>query len=144
MIKMVVRGLPDEPGIQNFRDPIDAEAAYLRLCQFRTEGPGAVKIASRIPGVPDAYFRLDEVWDGPREQHHERFGLWTDTAEGYEVPTPFQLRAAGRTLDLSGEEIARRLGITGRQWRYYLSEGERRDMPWSEWRCIRLWLAESR
>lgn len=145
MIKMVVQGLPDEPGIQNFRDPIDAEAAYLRLCQSRTDGPGAVKIASRIPGVPDAYFRLDEGWDGPREQHPERIGLWTDTAEGYAVPTPFQLRGAARVLDVSGEEMARRLGMTGRLWRYWLAEEtERREIPWTAWRVIRLWLSESR
>ena len=144
-IKLVVQGVPDVAPLQNLNDPVEAEATYLRVCStVRTDGPGAVKISSRIPGVPDAYFRLDRDWDTGREQHPERMGIWTDTAEGYTVPTLFQLRGAARALGLSGEEIARRLGVTGRLWRYWLAdETERRETPWMAWRVLRLWLSES-
>lgn len=86
-IKLVVQGVPDVPGVQNFSNPVEAEATYLGLCQLRTDGPGAVKLASLIPCVPDAYFRLDADWQGLREQHQARVGLWTETAEGYTVPS---------------------------------------------------------
>lgn len=139
-IKIVMQGVEGVSPIQNFTDPIEAEAVYLRLCStIRTDGPGAVKISSRNPLVPDAYFRLDRDWGEGREQQPERHGLWTDTADGYSVPTPEQLRASAQVVGESGEGMARRLGITGRQWRYYLA-GER-EMPFSEWRCIRIWMA---
>lgn len=143
-IKLVIQGVDDVSGIQNFTDPIEAEAAYFRLCQHRTDGPGAVKISSKNPLVPDAYFRLDQDWSIDREQYPERMGLWTDTAEGYQIPTPEQLRGIARALNLSGEAIAHNLGITGRLWRYWLAgETERREIPWMAWRCIRLWMEES-
>ena len=113
-IKLIIQGVDGVPGIQNFTDHIEAETAYFRLCQHRTDGPGAVKISSKNPLVPDAYFRLDQDWSIDREQYPDRMGLWTETAEGYHVPTPFQLRGAARALGLSGEAIARQLGITGR------------------------------
>jgi hypothetical protein len=142
-IKLVIQGVDDVSGIQNFTDPIEAEAAYFRLCQHRTDGPGAVKISSKNPLVPDAYFRLDQDWDGNREQYPERMGLWTDTAEGYQIPTPEQLRGVSRALNLSGEVIARRLGTTGRLWRYWLCDHDaNRTIPWTSWRCLIGWLNE--
>ena len=145
MFRLMVQGIPTEEPIQHFEDPVALETAYLHLCtSARTDGPGSVKIPSGPVGVvPPAYFRLDRDWAAgiPREQEPGRLGLWTDTAEGYQVPTPFQLRAAARVLGESGEGIARALGITGRLWRYYLAEDrERREMPWATWRVIRLWL----
>nr|WP_320132345.1 hypothetical protein [uncultured Holophaga sp.] len=143
-IKMVVQGLPDVPGIQNFTDPVEVEAAYLTLCQRRTDGPGAVKISSDIQAVvPDAYFRLDRDWEGPREQHPGRAGLWSEVGDGAMLPSVWQLRAVARILGESGEGMARRLEISGRNWRYWLSEGEdRREMPWTAWRVMRLWLEQ--
>lgn len=143
MFRLIVKGVVGEAPIQHFATPIEVEAAYLRICsRVRTDGAGAVKIPASPGGVVlPAYFRLDRDWDGNREQEPERMGLWTDTAEGYTVPTPFQLRAAAQVLGESGEGMGRRLGVTGRVWRYYLAEdGERREMPWTTWRCIRLWL----
>lgn len=140
-IKMVVQGVEGITPIQNFSDPVEAESVYLRICAtVRTDGPGAVKISTHLPGMPDAYFRLDRDWDGPREQHIYRISLWTETSEGYSVPSPWQLRGAAHALGMSGEGIAQALGITGRQWRYYLA-GER-QMPFAEWRCIRVWLEQ--
>lgn len=143
MFRLIVQGVPGEAPIQHFATPIEVEAAYLRICsRVRTDGPGAVKIpADRAVGIPPAYFRLDRNWEGQREQEVDRMGLWTATAEGYVVPLAFQLRGSAQVLGMSGEAIGRALGITGRVWRYYLSEeGERREMPWTTWRVIRLWL----
>jgi hypothetical protein len=144
MFKMTTQGLPDEPPRQNFANPIDCEAEYFRLSRLRTDGPGAVKIYSEVPGVlAPAYYRLDSSWGGvPREQDPGRVGLWSEAAdEGYTAPTAAQLRGIARVLGLSGEEISRRLGITGRLWRYWLAEdGEQREIPWTAWRVLRMWL----
>ena len=147
MFRMIVQGASQEAPLQHFSNPIEVESAYLRVCsQVRTKGAGAVKIPAEPTGIIDpAYFRLDLDWQGEREQDHRRRGLWTVTAEGYQVPTPFQLRGAAHLLGLSGEEIARRLGITGRLWRYWLAEEtERREIPFTAWFTLREWILENK
>jgi len=135
--RMITRGANGADQIAHYSTPVELEMAYLRGClSIRTDGPAAIFIPA-APGVPASYYRLDREWDpqASRESEPERIGLWTDTATGYQMPTPSQLRAAARLLGESGLGMARRLGIGGRQWRYYLASG--RKMPFTEWFYVR-------
>ncbi len=121
--RVIVQGVPGEDHIQYFDGPIEVEAAYFRLCQLRTKGVGAVKIFSDPTGIiAPAEYRLDLDWpegDGyaPRETYEERRSLWTETAEGYQVPTPFQLRGAAKALGLK-EHSFDRVKIASRGLKY--------------------------
>lgn len=141
-IQLILKGVHADPEILLFKTSLEAEAAYFGLSHTRTEGQGAILIPKQF-GISPANFRLDRHWDGIREMEPSRIGLWTTTAEGYQVPTPAQLKAAAKLLELSGTVISQRLGVPGRHWRYWLAPvDDRRDIPWMAWRCIRLWIEE--
>lgn len=141
-IKVLLRRGEETAQRVSTRDPVEAECAYLRWAMLREDGPAAVTVHSTEPELaPEGHYRLDADWRSPREQEPDRAGLWTPTAEDYAPPTPAQLRAAAQLLGLSGAEMARRLGITGRQWRYWVAaDTERRTPEWAHWHAIRSWL----
>lgn len=117
--------------------PIEAEEAYFRLCRVRTEGAGRVCVRP-APGlevaVPRGDYRTDAAWRGPREQDPARFAqIWATPPEGWTGPSPFQVRAAARVAGWSGAEAARRLGVDGRTWRYWVKCGQGPRIPWTAW-----------
>lgn len=111
-------------------DPVEAEAAYLRLCSRRLPGACALVIdPQRNPLVLPARYRLDAEWPAfaPREQVAERWRqLWAPAAQ-WDGPTPEQLRGLVHASGVSGAELARRIGVETRTWRHWLSDPESRQ-----------------
>lgn len=126
--------------VERVSDPTEAEAHYLRLVQTRTAGPASIIVdpKPRLPGVVEqAQYRTDRDWPAEVAREHvleRRAQLWAP-ASAWVGPTPFQLRAVVTASGESGSEIARRIGVTPRQWRRWLSdpdEGASR-IPYAAW-----------
>lgn len=126
-------------------DPTDAEFFYWTFTRARFSKPTRLILETDSEAiVPSAKFALDRTWTGPRELSERRRALWADNAEEYQAPTVWQLRGAARFLDWSGSEIARRLDISDRVWRYFISTDEdRREIPWPLWYLLRSWIGNT-
>lgn len=64
---------------KKFNNPFDAEKYYEELCETRTEGPGVVKLSSRMDFIPDGHYRTDMDWTHEREQDIERINKKEET-----------------------------------------------------------------
>ncbi len=114
-------------------DPVEAEEHYLTLVQYRTPGPGVVRVhpARGLDlVVPTAHYRTDRDWPEGicREQEQERAKLqW-----GSGPPSPWMARAVSRLLMLTGAECAALIGVDSRTWRRWTAAEDspsRRPMP---------------
>ena len=129
------------------KDPVKAEAHYLRLCQTRTDGPGLVHIVaprSMEILVPRASYRTDSNWyqdengDPPREIERVRYlQLWAKPERGWTGPTTHQLRAALQLAGLTQVGFARAIGVSSRSVRYWAA-GER-PIDWPSWAILLSW-----
>ncbi len=130
-----------------YRDPVEAEAAYIRLCRTRTDGPGLVRI---VPDrgledlVPRGAYRTDRDWPQDengqpwREQERARALIFCARPDqGWTPPAPSMIRGALAVAGLTQTAAARRLGITPRQMRYYCAGDG--DIPWAAWCCLLRW-----
>lgn len=145
MIKIIIKSSDSLVESHSTADPVEAESLYFRLSRLRFDRPAGLLVTPMTMRdiVPPAHFRLDADWpNGPdREKQPERTGLWATDAREFEQPTVFQIRGLAAAIELTGEEIARRLGINGRQWRYYLQDGPaHQDIPFPVWATVRGWL----
>jgi len=118
-------------------DPHLAEGHYLRLAQRRDLPAHAVVVHDSTGLLADARYRLDPDWPGaPREQVPERYRrMWATPPDGWTGPTTEQLRGLIASIDMSGAEVARRIGVAPRQWRRWLADpkaGQSR-IPYPAW-----------
>jgi len=61
----------------------------------------------------------------------------TETAVGYKAPQPSEIRALIKRARISQAEAARRIGVTSRSMRYWVSETASRPIPFAEWYTLR-------
>ena len=114
-------------------DLVEAEAHYLRLVQRRGSPPRAVVIHG--DPVAEGRYRIDAERPAVREESGERYRqLWAPPREGWTGPTPEQLRGLVVAAGVSGSEIARRIGVTPRQWRTWTSDAPGlARIPYASW-----------
>jgi hypothetical protein len=124
---------------------LDAEKAYLALCL--TPRPGlAGTLASENPErVSPGVFSQVEPW-AVIEENQTRQSLWAFQADDYKAPGPTQLRAVVELLGQRNETVARKLGISPRLFRSWISNtaaAEQKRIDFTSWFVLRCWLARA-
>jgi hypothetical protein len=124
---------------------LDAEKAYLALCL--TPRPGlAGTLASENPErVSPGVFSQAEPW-AVIEENTARKSLWAFQADDYKAPGPTLLRAAVELLGQRNETVARKLGISPRLFRSWISNtaaAEQKRIDFTSWFVLRCWLARA-